>query len=368
MVRFALLVLAVEGLGDDAVEARALEVLEPLGGGVAVGGGRREVDRRLGLLERRLETGPALAERLAAQVVSPSASRSNATNAGGRLLGEHRDARLRRVDAQREAVEVEPVLGGDHHLAVDDAALGQVGLQRLEQIGEVAGERLLVAAADLDARRRRGTRWRGSRPTSARRGGRRACRRSTAARAPTWRASARPAGDRERHGQSAAQYDRATIATRPGSSSDSGSEPSARSEAAHGHPAAASSASPSAPTVSHAMRAQPGAGGFARVVERGRRRRCARRDVRWPRRAARPAGGRARRRTAATTPSSATGAFVAAAVMRRTSVATPSARSRGPTSSRTGTPLSSQSVARRPIDTSARRRAARARPRRAARR
>ena len=54
------------------------------------------------------------------------------------------------MDAQRQQVEVETALGRDHDLAVDHATLGQVGAQRLDELGEVARERLLVAAADLD--------------------------------------------------------------------------------------------------------------------------------------------------------------------------------------------------------------------------
>ena len=43
-----------------------------------------------------------------------------------------------------------PAVGGDDDLAVEDAALGQLGLHRLDELGEVAGHRPLVAAAELD--------------------------------------------------------------------------------------------------------------------------------------------------------------------------------------------------------------------------
>src|SRR6476661_7818124 len=55
------------------------------------------------------------------------------------------------MDALQERVEVEAeVTGGDDDLAVDDATLGQGGAQRVEQLGEVAGERALVAAGQLE--------------------------------------------------------------------------------------------------------------------------------------------------------------------------------------------------------------------------
>jgi len=49
------LIGARDRLGDDAVEARALEPLEPVGGDVAVGGRRRQEQRRLGRAEQPLE-------------------------------------------------------------------------------------------------------------------------------------------------------------------------------------------------------------------------------------------------------------------------------------------------------------------------
>jgi hypothetical protein len=65
----------------------------------------------------------------------------------GRELG---DAAGGGVDPQRQEVEVEPVGRGDHELAVDDGARGQRGLERLDDLGEVAVQRPLVAAAELD--------------------------------------------------------------------------------------------------------------------------------------------------------------------------------------------------------------------------
>ena len=66
---------------------------------------------------------------------------------------------------------------------------GSAAMQRLVQLREVAVERPQVAALDVRPRRRRGTRWRESRPTWARR----ASRRPSAARRRASRASARSA-------------------------------------------------------------------------------------------------------------------------------------------------------------------------------
>ena len=71
-------------------------------------------------------------------------------NDAGVCLGQHPHPRLGRVDALLQRLEVQPVVGGDDDLAVDDAPLGQFGLDRRDQLGEVAGHRPLVAAAELD--------------------------------------------------------------------------------------------------------------------------------------------------------------------------------------------------------------------------
>ena len=49
-----------------------------------------------------------------------------------------------------QRLEVQAVVGGDDDLAVDHAALRQLGSDRRDQFGEVAGHRPLVAAAQLD--------------------------------------------------------------------------------------------------------------------------------------------------------------------------------------------------------------------------
>ena len=81
---------------------------------------------------------------------SPSASRSQATNDAGRLLGQHLDPRRRRVDAQQQRLEVEAAVARDDDLAVEHAALGQRGAERVGQLGEVAVQRLEVARLRVD--------------------------------------------------------------------------------------------------------------------------------------------------------------------------------------------------------------------------
>ena len=83
---------------------------------------------------------------------SPIASRSNATKLAGVCSAEQLDPAGGRVDALLQRLEVERVaLGVGHdHLAVDHRPLREVGQHRRDDLGEVAGHRLLVAAADLD--------------------------------------------------------------------------------------------------------------------------------------------------------------------------------------------------------------------------
>ena len=50
----------------------------------------------------------------------------------------------------RSGLEVERAVAGDHDLAVEDAALGQLGPERLGELREVAVERLEVAALRVD--------------------------------------------------------------------------------------------------------------------------------------------------------------------------------------------------------------------------
>ena len=87
-------------------------------------------------------------EGLVPQVVVAVGEGVERDEAGRGLLGELRDPARRRVDAQRQQVEVEAVVGGDDELAVHDRPIRQRGAQRVEDLGEVAVEGTLVAAAE----------------------------------------------------------------------------------------------------------------------------------------------------------------------------------------------------------------------------
>ena len=54
------------------------------------------------------------------------------------------------MDAQQQRLEVEPARADDDDLAVEDAALGQRGGERRDELREVAVHRLLVAALQQD--------------------------------------------------------------------------------------------------------------------------------------------------------------------------------------------------------------------------
>jgi hypothetical protein len=69
---------------------------------------------------------------------------------GRRFLRELVDSRRRRVQPQLQRVEVEPVRGGDDDLTVDDQAWRQLVDHGAVHLGEVAIERLQIAALDED--------------------------------------------------------------------------------------------------------------------------------------------------------------------------------------------------------------------------
>ncbi len=145
-------------------------------GDVRVGGRRREVDRRRRRRSAPSSSVPPLAQRRVEQRAVVEGEEVEGDERGRRLARQPPHPRLGRVDALLQGVEVEAVAAArrrHHDLAVDDAASGSGRLERLDQLGEVARERPFVAAGRARARRRRGTRCTGSRPTSARRASRR---------------------------------------------------------------------------------------------------------------------------------------------------------------------------------------------------
>jgi hypothetical protein len=146
------LVRQVERLGDDAVESGALELVEPPQGDVAVGRGRRDVHGRTGVRQRLLERPAPVGERLCQQRPVAEREQVERHEMRRRLFREEPNAAVGGVDALLERLELEPFARGVWHdeLAVHDAALGQVGLDRLDDLREIAGHRPRVPAADLD--------------------------------------------------------------------------------------------------------------------------------------------------------------------------------------------------------------------------
>jgi hypothetical protein len=111
-------VRVLAALGDQAVEAGALEALEPVRGEHRVARDRREMHgwRRTG--ERLLEQRAALAERTVRAVLVAEREQVEGYEARRRALGEQRDPAGRRVQALLQRPEVEPLRAGDDHLAV----------------------------------------------------------------------------------------------------------------------------------------------------------------------------------------------------------------------------------------------------------
>ena len=98
--------------------------------------------------EALLEQRAPLAERHVAQVAVAVAEQIEEDDRRRDLRRQQLHARRRRVNALLQHLEVERPSRDDDDLAVEDAALGQLGAQRLDQLGEVAVERLFVAALD----------------------------------------------------------------------------------------------------------------------------------------------------------------------------------------------------------------------------
>ena len=150
------LVRRPERLGDDTVEPGALELLEPplglgrvLGGaGQEAGAGAVEVAERLDQRLASLGEGP-VHEGLVAQ-----RQQVEGHEAGGRLDGQLVDAAGGGVDPLLQGLELQPpalgALEADEDLAVQHDAVGKLAAYGLDDLGEVARERLGVAARELD--------------------------------------------------------------------------------------------------------------------------------------------------------------------------------------------------------------------------
>jgi hypothetical protein len=151
-------VRAVRGLGDDAVEAGALERAEPLLGHRGVLRARGGEHERTGQPQPVQGLEPfgerPVHERLVAQCQDVEHDQR-----GGGGLGEHLHARRRRVDALRQQLEVESRPAArrgrrrrlrDDDLAVDHAPLRERLADRRDDVREVAVHRLRVPGVDPD--------------------------------------------------------------------------------------------------------------------------------------------------------------------------------------------------------------------------
>ncbi len=143
-------------LRDDAVEPRALELLEPATCLLGVARRTRQVDRidRRPLREQRLQSCATFLERLAHDVVVALGEQVERDELRRCLGGQLLDARRGGVDACAEGVPTEPLMPGralsQHDLTVEDDTFGQRRLQRLDEFREVARQQLRAARVQVD--------------------------------------------------------------------------------------------------------------------------------------------------------------------------------------------------------------------------
>ena len=147
----ARLVRRVEALGDDAVEPGALEPVEPVGGGRPVAGRRASGGSAAPPRRAPPRAGPVArpgARRAGPRRRAPAGPRRRTTPATASASIATREAAgwMRSSSASNS----QPAVAGDDDLAVEDAALGQGGPQRVGQLREVAVERLEVARLGED--------------------------------------------------------------------------------------------------------------------------------------------------------------------------------------------------------------------------
>ena len=108
------------------------------------------MNRRPGIGHQPLQPPAPLGLRETAQVLPVDGKRVKPDEGGRRLSSELGDTGGGRVQAHLEGIEIEPVRRGDHDLAVEYAAVGQPGPQRVVQLREIPIERFEVAALDED--------------------------------------------------------------------------------------------------------------------------------------------------------------------------------------------------------------------------
>src|SRR3954449_12682129 len=96
------------------------------------------------------EGGAALRERLAREVVVAQREQVEGDEAGRSLGGEPRDAAGGGGDGLLQRPDVQAAIAGDDDRAVDHRARREAPPDRVDDLGEVARHRPLLAAADLD--------------------------------------------------------------------------------------------------------------------------------------------------------------------------------------------------------------------------
>jgi len=139
------------GLRDQPVQPGPLELAEPFRRGRVVHRRRGQVNGRRRRGQRRLKRGPPLAERQLHIRGVAQRQQVERDEVGRRLRRQQPHSALGRVQPQLQRLEVQPpaVPVRQHDLAVDHAAGGQLGEKSRNELGEVAGHRPLVPAADL---------------------------------------------------------------------------------------------------------------------------------------------------------------------------------------------------------------------------
>jgi len=149
---FIRLVARLERFGDDAVEPRALELVEPPFGYLGIIRDGSEVDRRLSAAQDLLEHAASHPERFSGEVTVAKGEQIERDVVRGGLPGKQLDSAFGRMDPLLQDLEVKAPKGGIGHddLPVDNAAIGQPQPDCRYELREVAGHRSEIAAADLD--------------------------------------------------------------------------------------------------------------------------------------------------------------------------------------------------------------------------
>ena len=159
-------------LGDQAVEAGALEFGEPALRGSKIGGRGRDVDRWARVGQRVDQRGAALAERPRRVVLVAECEQVEGNKRGRGLLRQHLHARVGRVDALLQCFEIESEAGGISWVGRSrrrSRSVSAVRRGRRRRARESTGSMDVRCGCPARRRSRRGSRWTGIRPTWAHR-------------------------------------------------------------------------------------------------------------------------------------------------------------------------------------------------------